>query len=222
MAENKIKVVQCWDDGILDDIRLTEILRKYKARASFNLNAGLMREQRYDSWKFRDTKVVVRLARTEINSIYDGFLIASHTSTHPHLEQIAIEEARREIVDGRDALEQIAGYPVLGFAYPFGTHNAAVRELLREAGHVYARTVANVERAYPPADPMQFHPNCHFLAPDFWQRFETAKANGGVFYFWGHSYEIMDEAMWQAFDAKIARLSSDPAVEWANLPDLFA
>ena len=28
-----IKVAQCWDDGVATDIPLTEILRKYNARA---------------------------------------------------------------------------------------------------------------------------------------------------------------------------------------------
>ena len=28
-SELEMKVVQCWDDGIVDDIRLTEILRRY-------------------------------------------------------------------------------------------------------------------------------------------------------------------------------------------------
>ncbi len=35
---NSLRVVQCWDDGDLGDIRLCEILRKYGAKASFNLN----------------------------------------------------------------------------------------------------------------------------------------------------------------------------------------
>ena len=42
----------------------------------------------------------------------------------------------------------------------------------------------------------------------------------GVFYFWGHSYEIVTEADWQAFEQNIARLSAQSAT-WVNLPDLF-
>ncbi|MBR4220923.1 MAG: hypothetical protein IKR81_07200, partial [Victivallales bacterium] len=36
----KVKVAQCWDDGVCNDIRVTEILRKYNAKATFNLNPG--------------------------------------------------------------------------------------------------------------------------------------------------------------------------------------
>ena len=68
---------------------------------------------------------------------------------------------------------------------------------------------------------MAFHPDCHFLAENFWGLFEAAKAEDRVFYFWGHSYELITEEDWSGFEQKIARLSGDPVVEWediANLP----
>jgi len=40
-----IKVAQCWDDGVATDIRLIEILRKYNAKATFNLCPGIMAEE---------------------------------------------------------------------------------------------------------------------------------------------------------------------------------
>ena len=36
----------------------------------------------------------------------------------------------------------------------------------------------------------------------------------------GHSYEILTDADWQAFEDQIARLSAE-SVTWVNLPDLF-
>jgi len=41
-----MKIVQCWDDGVLDDVRLIEILRRHGAKASFNLNLGTQPAQR--------------------------------------------------------------------------------------------------------------------------------------------------------------------------------
>lgn len=40
-----LKVVQCWDDGVYTDLRLTELLRKYNAKATFNLNPGFLADE---------------------------------------------------------------------------------------------------------------------------------------------------------------------------------
>lgn len=217
-----IKVVQCWDDGVTDDIRLTEILRKYGASASFNLNSAKHRLAPTDRWRYNGVKDVSIIPLNDLVSVYEGFTIANHTATHPHLTQITIEQAAREIQDGKHALEQIFGCEVAGFAYPFGDYNAAVEDAVRDAGHTYARTCINVADVYPPSNPMAFHSNCHFLDPQFWTRFDHVAENGGVFYFWGHSYEIVTEDDWLRFERDITRLSADPRVEWADLPSLFA
>ena len=39
----KMKVVQCWDDGVVTDIRLIEILRKYNAKATFKARSASMK-----------------------------------------------------------------------------------------------------------------------------------------------------------------------------------
>lgn len=220
MNHTRMTVVQCWDDGVTTDVPLMEVLRRHGAKATFNLNAGLHETQRKFGWMYEGAEVS-RLALGELRSAYEGFTIANHALTHPFLDRIPLADAKREIHEGRERLQQIFQAPVSGFAYPFGTYNVAVMDLLREEGHVYARTVEMVERAYPPKDAMAFHPNCHFLASDFWDRYEAARACG-VFYFWGHSYEIMNDTMWQAFDAQIARISADTSAAWGELCDLFS
>ena len=123
-------------------------------------------------------------------------------------------------MEGRDCLQQLFGQPVLGFAYPFGSYSDAVMQLVREAGHIYARTTGNVDYPFPPENAMSFHPCCHFLAPDLWSRYENAK-KCGVFYFWGHSYEMITETMWSTFEGIIERVSADPGSHWSAVADLF-
>lgn len=215
-----MKIAQCWDDGVSDDIRVIEILRRHGAKASFNLNYGTHRETRGTGWKYKGTKDVWKLALPELVQVYDGFLVGNHSLNHPDLTKIPVAEAEREIREGKDALEQHFGYAVKGFAYPFGAYNEAVEEILRATGHLYARTTGVTDKVYPPANPMEFHPHCHYKDPLFWEKFERAKQVDGVFYFWGHSYEIVTEADWQAFEQQIARIAAEP-VTWVNLPDLF-
>ena len=67
---------------------------------------------------------------------------------------------------------------------------------------------------------MAFHPCCHFLAPDLWSRYENAQ-KCGVFYFWGHSYEMITQTMWSTFEEMIERISADPRACWGGVADLF-
>ena len=220
MDLNKMMVVQCWDDGVTADERLVDVLRHYGAKATFNLCAGLYDNERKFGWMHGNTEVW-RLGRNEMRDLYKGFTIASHSLTHPYLDQLSHDALRWEIREGRERLQQFFGQAVEGFAYPFGAYNDTVMEVVAEAGHTYARAGAvGVPCSLPPPNAMVFHPSCHFLAHDFWERYEEARPYG-VFYFWGHSYEMIHEDMWTAFAEKMRRISADPASFWADVCDLF-
>ncbi len=214
-----MKLVQCWDDGVTTDIRLVSLLQRHGARATFNLNAGLHGSQRRLGWHHRGTEVW-RLAHDELRAVYDGFGIANHTLTHPHLEQLPIHTARQEINEGRARLQDLFGQSVAGFVYPFGSFDGAVQQAVRDAGHLYARTTRAAEAGVSTHDAMAAAPSCHFLAPDFWQCFDRARP-GGVFWFWGHSYELVDEALWTAFETALKRLCAEPGAQWCDPTDLF-
>jgi peptidoglycan/xylan/chitin deacetylase (PgdA/CDA1 family) len=224
MAEKRVWVTQSWDDGVEDDPRLIELLRRHGARGAFNLNAGLHGKARGGEWIHKG-KTVRRLALGELREIYDayeGAEVANHSLKHPWLTRVSPEEARRDISDGRKALEDLFQRPVTGFAYPYADHNAEVRRMVRETGHAYARATVVAGVSWPPADAMEWHPQVSFKSPDFWAEFERAAVEGGVFCLMGHSYEFLDEAMWRDFDAKLARLSADPRVRWATPREVFA
>jgi peptidoglycan/xylan/chitin deacetylase (PgdA/CDA1 family) len=211
-------LVQCWDDGVTTDVRLVDLLRRHGAKASFNLNAGLHQAGRTPGWVHEGTEVW-RLGWSEMRSVYAGFTIANHSLTHPCLSEMPIAQARRDIAQGREQLQQLFGQAVAGFVYPFGAFNAAVMDAVREAGHVYARTTMDADASSNRSgNPMALHPSCHFLAPDFWQRHEQARSRG-VFHFWGHSYELLTQAHWADFETKLARLCSDPRDRWCEVAD---
>jgi len=215
-----MKIIQSWDDGIVSDIRLTEILRRYQAKASFCLTPGLYQENRSCGW-VHENQEVWRLAIHELTGVYHGFEICSHSMTHPYLTDLPSEQLDWELQASKHLLEEIFQQPVRGFCYPFNVYNDFVKEAVRRAGYQWSRGSQEWNVVFPPADPLEFHPCCHFLDGDFWRKYELQQNTGSPFFFWGHSYELKVEAMWADFEAMIKRISSDPDAEWVFAGDLF-
>ena len=96
--EHPMKVVQCWDDGVITDGRLIDILRRHGAKATFNLNPGLMdpekrggcawRKQGEGTWNHNFGCGVGKFSLRDIPEIYSGFELASHCWRHENAGSI--------------------------------------------------------------------------------------------------------------------------------------
>lgn len=224
-----MKVVQCWDDGVINDIRLTEILRKYGAKATFNLNPGLMMadERKQCGWRkvedFNNHNFgfnAGKLSLKDIPEVYKGFKLASHCWRHENAGSIPDAEWIRSALDARKFLEDIVQESCPGFAWPCGISTPETITLLRENGFAYGRSTKNTLDVTSNPEPLTMASNCHFKANDFWQRYAKAKETG-VFYFWGHSYELMQyDDMWAYFESMIKFITEDPDAEWADVIDI--
>ncbi len=78
-----------------------------------------------------------------------GQEIGSHGMTHVHLTRVSPAQARAEIFDSKNKLEDLAGRAVRHFCYPYGDVNPAIRDLVGEAGY---RTATTTERGLNGAD----------------------------------------------------------------------
>lgn len=215
-----IKVAQCWDDGVLNDIKVADICRKYGAKATFNLNPGLMdKTQRIMRGKYKDFENG-KLAISDIPFVYEGLKVASHTMQHANADKVPVADFLAAALDARHILEDLVQQDCPGFAWPCGVTTDETVKALTDAGFAYGRTTVNVEQVVPVAEPLRLHSNCHFLNPNFWDIFEKAKPCG-IFYFWGHSYEMMDDgALWAEYEKKIETLSANSEVEWIDVVDI--
>lgn len=63
-----------------------------------------------------------------------GWELGAHTMTHPDLSTLDYASCRKEIEEGRDELERIAGVSVQTFAYPFGRYGPEALAAVRDAG----------------------------------------------------------------------------------------
>ena len=223
-----MKVVQCWDDGVATDLRLIELLRKYGAKATFNLCPGIMKDDRIEphwaepGYNGASTRGFFggRIGRREMYEVYKDFQVASHCWSHECAGKVPDEKFIAAALDARHFLEDMFGRPCRGFAWPCSCNTPSACDLLRENGFAYARLVGETEDVTSFSDPMLLTPSCHFLAQDFYARYERAK-KVGVFYFWGHTYEMMDSSgMWGQLEDKLAWISRDPDAEWADVIDL--
>ena len=217
--QGKAKAFQLtYDDGVLQDVPLVQLLNRYGIKATFNLNSQLMMEE--FTWTHPNGMVVQRLSPERAQGLYDGHEIASHTLTHPYMQGLPKAEILRQMGQDRENLQKLFGREILGFAVPFDYFSQEIADCARELGFAYARTVDAVDDIRTCPNLMVFNPNTHFKAPDFMERFHKAKATG-MFYFWGHSYELIDdEELWNNFEKNIAEISADPDVEWVNVTDL--
>ncbi len=199
MFNGKLKAVTfSYDDNVKQDKRFIEILNKYGLKGTFNLN----------SMRFGDVNenASSNIKSTEARSVYEGHEIAVHSLTHPDLLKVSDEEVIKEVEEDRLRLSDIAGYDVVGMAYPFGTYDERVVELIRNnTGVKYSRTVRSTYNFEPQTELLTFHPTLHQgdrklfeLAEKF---IEMKPDTPQIFYIWGHTYEFdMEDGLWDRIE----------------------
>jgi peptidoglycan/xylan/chitin deacetylase (PgdA/CDA1 family) len=70
-----------------------------------------------------------------------GWEVGSHTCSHPHLTEISGEEAAAELSASRAACEDALQRPCASLAYPFGSYDRGVIDLVAAAGYEAAVTL---------------------------------------------------------------------------------
>jgi peptidoglycan/xylan/chitin deacetylase (PgdA/CDA1 family) len=71
----------------------------------------------------------------------NGISFGGHTVSHPALSKIPLQEARREIIESKETIEEHIQKPVQTFAFPFGKkedYSTAVIDILKQTGFEYA------------------------------------------------------------------------------------
>ncbi|OGZ83656.1 MAG: hypothetical protein A2599_01635 [Candidatus Staskawiczbacteria bacterium RIFOXYD1_FULL_39_28] len=68
-----------------------------------------------------------------------GYEIGGHSKTHRDLTTLSDADLREEIIGSKNFLESL-GAKISTFAFPFGTHNSLVDQIVKEAGFTGSRT----------------------------------------------------------------------------------
>lgn len=232
----KLKVMQCWDDSSTNDLPIIELLKKYQAKATFNIiplkerGHGIVKkinQEKGTSFSFvpagtQDGFKFEYFKTDEMKAIYKGFKVAAHCNFSKDDTPEATESRRRALADTMNLIKEDFGQDKVGYVYPGGNYNKTVMQAVQDAGYLYARTTKSVEGPLPLYAPMELPTSCKWDSKQFWERYEAAKKNGGIFYFWGHSCELGDAPyLWEKLENIYARISTDPDAEWIDVIDLF-
>lgn len=202
-----------YDDGVTQDRRLVGLLNRYGMKATFNLNSELLDKK---------GSLVVRgetvdhscVSPDEVCTLYRGHEVAVHTLTHPNLTTLREDEIVRQVEEDRRNLSRLAGYPVVGMAYPCGgiNNDDRVAGVLQSRTRVlYSRTITETNRFDPQENLFRFNPTIHHLNEN---RFELAEQflsmraeTPQLLYIWGHSYELDARDGWSEFERLLKLLA---------------
>ena len=204
-----------FDDGITQVIRMIELLNKYGLKSTFNLNSELLGGHRI---LIREGLRIAhyKIAPEDVRYVYEGHEIASHTLTHPNLTTLDRGQIIHEVEEDRKRLTELAGYEVIGMAYPGGgiNHDLRVADIVRKnTGIRYSRTIITTGSFGRQEDLYRFNTTAHCLD---WERLmelgrtfaDLETEEPAVFSVWGHAYEVdYDPQNWIRLEAFCEMLS---------------
>lgn len=228
MAGKRI-ITFSFDDGVTQDIRFVEILNKYGLKCTFNLNSELLGkpgELNINGKKIKHNKV----NSADVRAIYSGHEIAAHTLTHPFLPECTPQEIIRQVEEDRLNLSELAGYAVVGFAYPGGgkNYNESVADTIRcKTAVKYARTIQENFMFDKQKELFAFKPTLSLTknrdkVENITNAFFSGDSDGDrLFYIWGHSYEFDVDNSWDYLEEFCKKISGKDNVLYLTNKDAF-
>ncbi len=189
-----------YDDGVIHDKRLVDIMVKNGLKGTFNVSAGRFGnggEYRLSVDEMKDTY------------IKNGMEIAVHGLHHRFMTELPDGVRCYEVMKDREVLEKLTGGIVRGMAYAFGNYDDKVVETLKHAGIAYARTTVSTEKFDIPKDWLRLPATCHHKNPKLFELAEKFinynekdawRKKAQLFYLWGHSYEFNDNDNWDVIE----------------------
>lgn len=199
-----------WDDGLVTDLKLLDILRKAGATAAFALSPSRHKIVRSTNDNRGDYGTLV--SKYELAEFND-FEVVNHTNTHLDLGKINPEMTRTEIIEGRSRLEAMFDRAVKGFCYPYGVHTSAALIILRQERTLYARTTSNGHTQH---DNLLLHPTGRWYDVNL----EKLGEGTGRLILWGHTYELRNTFDWDHVKAMYAIFTHHPNIKLVTFEEI--
>lgn len=142
--------------------------------------------------------------------MYKGHEIAVHTLTHQDLTKLDKDTVYNEVFLDKQNPERMFGCQITGMAYPYGTYNDEVVQILKKCKIQYARSVVSSGAFKLQKNLLIFKPTCHHADENIWELLEKflkeKSEEKQLFYIWGHSYEFDVNNNWKRMEEILDRL----------------
>ncbi|HBE80758.1 MAG TPA: polysaccharide deacetylase [Firmicutes bacterium] len=220
---NKLKALTfSYDDGIEQDRRLIKLFNKYNLKATFNLNSGML-SNTYQ-WDIKGV-CVKRMNAKGLKELYQGHEIAVHGYSHPSLEKLDVDTIRNEIELDKMNLQHMFDCKIRGMAYPFGTCDHRVIQVLKENHIGYGRVVETTQNFDIQTNLLELKASCHHNDVNFMKLAEEfvklKPAEPKIFSIWGHSYEFDVEDNWEVIEKFCEFISNREDIFYGTNSEVF-
>ena len=219
-----------YDDGCVQDKRLSDIITPYGLKCTFNLNALSLGRPYEHSVEDIEKYIYAR-----------GHEVAVHGAHHRATGRLRPIEMLDEVLSCRRDLEGRLGRIIRGMAYPdsgirsyaFGTEYADVKAALSACGITYARTLGEDNRRYDiPTDFYAWMPTAHHTNPELlsmldeflgfdYEKLYISSRRERLFYLWGHAYEFDGDDNWSLLDEIGKRVAASKDVWCATNTEIY-
>lgn len=218
-----------FDDGMVEDVWLVNLFKKYGMKGTFNLNScvfDMTEEPKPNAGR-------LRLSKTQLVELFkdSGMEVAVHGVNHLSLAEMPTTTMIRDVLEDRIKLENAFGGVVNGMAYANGSFSDEVVEVLKACDIKYARTVESTLKFDIPHDWLRMPATCHFrngklneLTDAFLEDYPPThyiKKTPRLFYVWGHSYELREMDCYDVMEQFAERVGGRDDVWYATNIEVY-
>lgn len=222
-------ITTSWDDGHPLDIRIAELMDKYRIAGTFYIP------------KHNPQNTV--MGDEQLIAISKKFEIGGHTLNHINLKQLKHSNQVNEIAGCYNWQHQLTGKIPQSFCPPFGAYNKSTLAVIFKTGFKVVRSTQllsfNKPGAVNPTTLQMFNHSGFTYAKhllirgrfsDFiwWLKsgstadllkltdfyLEQIDRSGGCFHLWGHSWEIEQFGLWKELEIILKHLSQRPSFRY--------
>ena len=215
-----------YDDGVEQDMRMCELMKKYGIAGTFNISTG---NYSPEGKRFEPGRVHRPMTQRQSLETYKDeplFEVATHALHHAWLPDIPLSEAVHEIIEDRRNIESQYGTICRGHAYPYGKYSENIINVLKSCGIAYARTTVSTHKFSLPENWRILNPTCHHKHPRLTEltdnfRNETPKLSPLFFYLWGHTFEFESDNNWEIIERFFEKTGGNSDIWYATNIEVY-